>query len=185
MSRRKTDPLRPLTTDERVVLTQLSRSQSAPAAQVVRAQLLLKVAAGSGYQDAARSVGRRSGDPVAVLVARFNRQGLAALTPRHGGGRQPVYDARARTRILQEAQRTPTPQHDGTATWSLTTLQKALRRAPDGLPTVSTYTIWCVLHEAGYSFQRTRTWCPTGTALRKRQAGVVTVSDPDAEAKKS
>jgi hypothetical protein len=60
-----------------------------------------------------------------------------------------------------------------------------LRQAPDGLPTVSTYTLWCVLHEAGYSYQRTRTWCPTGVALRKRKAGAVTVTDPDAEPKKS
>jgi transposase len=185
MSRRQNDPLRPLTTDEQVALASLSRSQAAPAAQVVRAQLLLTVAAGSAYQDAARAVGRRSGDPVAALVARFNREGLAALVPRHGGGRRRRYDPQARTRILQEVQRQPTPQHDGTATWSLSTLQKVLRQAPDGWPTVSTYTIWCVLHEAGYSFQHSRTWCPTGTALRKRKAGVATVTDPDAESKKS
>ncbi len=185
MSRRKTDPLRPLTADEQEALAQVSRSQAAPAAQVVRAKLLLLVAGGSDYQQAARVVGRRSGDAVATLVARFNREGVAALAPRHGGGRQPVYDAQARTRILQEAQRTPTREHDGTATWSLSTLKKVLRRAPDGLPVVSTYTIWEVLHEAGYSYQRTRTWCPTGTALRKRKAGVATVTDPDAESKKS
>jgi len=185
MSRRQNDPLRPLTTDELASLIQSSRSQTAPAAQVVRAQLLLKVAAGSGYQDAARSVGRRSGDPVAVLVARFNREGLAALTPRHGGGRRQQYDAQARTRILREARRTPTPEHDGTATWSLATLRKVLRRAADGLPSVSTYTVWCVLHEAGYTYQQTRTWCPTGTALRERKAGVAAVTDPDAEPKKS
>jgi hypothetical protein len=64
-------------------------------------------------------------------------------------------------------------------------LRAALRRAEDGLPAVSTYTIWEVLYEAGYSFQRTRTWCPAGAALRKRKAGVVTVTDPDAGAKKS
>lgn len=185
MSRRKKDPLRPLSTAEQDALAQLSRSQTAPAAEVVRAQLLLKVAAGADYQDAARAVGRSSGDAVATLVARFNREGLAALTPRHGGGRRPRYDAQARTRILQEAQRTPTPEHDGTATWSLSTLKKVLRQAPDGLPAVSTYTLWNVLHEAGYTYQRTRTWCPTGTALRQRKAGVATVSDPDAEPKKS
>jgi transposase len=185
MSRRKVDPLRPLTADEQETLGQVSRSQTAPAAQVHRAKLLLLVAAGSAYQDAARAVGRRSGDAVATLVARFNREGLAALSPRHGGGRQPVYTAQDRTRILREVQRTPTPQKDGTATWSLTTLQQALRRAPDGLPRVSTYTIWCVLQEADYTFQRTRTWCPTGTAQRKRKAGVATVIDPDAEPKKS
>jgi transposase len=185
MSRRKNDPLRPLTADEQEALAQGSRSQTASAAQVTRAKLLLLVATGSGYQDAAGAVGRHSGDAVAALVARFNREGLAALAPRHGGGRQKVYDARARTRILTEAQRIPTPEHDGTATWSLSSLKKALRQAPDGLPSVSTYTLWNVLHEAGYSYQQTRTWCPTGTALRQRKAGVATVTDPDAEPKKS
>jgi len=185
MSRRKKAPLRPLTEDAQEALAQMSRSQTAPAAQVARAKLLLLVAAGSGYQDAARAIGRHSGDAVSTLVARFNREGLAALTPRHGGGRRQVYDERARTRILTEARRTPTPEHDGTATWSLSALKKVLRRAPDGFPSVSTYTLWEVLHEAGYSYQQTRTWCPTGTALRKRKAGVATVTDADAEPKKS
>ena len=81
--------------------------------------------------------------------------------------------------------RPPTPEADGTATWSLSTLQKALRSASDGLSTVSTYTLWQVLHGAGYSYQLTRTWCPTGTALRRRKAGAVVVTDPDAESKKS
>jgi len=185
MSRRPNDPLRPLTADEQKTLAAVSRSQAAPAAQVTRAHLLLLVAAGSGYQDAARAVGRRSGDAVATLVARFNREGRQALAPRHGGGRRPRYDAQARARILTEAQRTPTPEHDGTATWSLSLLKKTLRAAPDGLPRVSTLTLWQVLHEAGYSYQRTRTWCPTGTALRQRKAGVTTVTDPDAESKKN
>jgi hypothetical protein len=67
----------------------------------------------------------------------------------------------------------------------LTTLQRALRQAPDGLPQVSTDTIWCVLTEAGWSWQRTRTWCPTGTAERLRKRGRVRIKDPDAAAKKS
>jgi hypothetical protein len=53
------------------------------------------------------------------------------------------------------------------------------------LPAVSTFTIWRVLREAGFTFQRTRTWCPTGSAIRRRKAGVVTVTDPDAAPKKS
>ena len=67
----------------------------------------------------------------------------------------------------------------------MSTLQKALRTAPDGLPAVSTYTLWQVLHGAGYSHQLTRTWCPTGTALRRRKAGAAVVTDPDAGSKKS
>ena len=185
MSRRKKDPLRELTDPERQELNQLSRSQAAPAAEVTRAKILLAVARGDDYQDAARAVGRRSGDAVSHLVARFNAEGLAALTPRHGGGRRPTYGPEATGRIVAEAARAPTPEADGTATWSLSTLRRTLRAAPDGLPRVSTYTIRRALHESGASYQRTRTWCPTGKALRRRKAGSVVVTDPDSDAKKS
>jgi transposase len=185
MSRRKKDPLRELTDDERSSLEPLSRSQSAPAVEVARARILLAVARGDDYQAAARAAGRRSGDAVSHLVARFNAEGLDALAPRHAGGRTPDYDRAARERVLREVERPPTPEADGTATWSLTTLRTALRTAPDGLPRVSTYTLWRVLREAGYSHQRTRSWCPTGTALRRRKAGAAVVTDPDAAPKKS
>lgn len=145
----------------------------------------LAVARGDDYQTAAHSVGRRSGDAVSHLVVRFNAEGLAALTPRHGGGRVPLYDQAAAGRILKEVERTPTPEADGMATWSLSSLRATLRSAPDGLPAVSTYTLWRVLHEAGYSHQRTRSWCPTGSALRRRKAGTAVVVDPDAASKKS
>jgi transposase len=185
MSRRKKDPLRVLTVEEQQALTRLSRSQAAPAVEVTRAKLLLAVASGDDYQAAAHAVGRRSGDAVAHLVARFNHEGIAALTPRHGGGRRPTYGPEARGRIVAEAARAPTPEADGTATWSLSSLRRTLRAAPDGLPRVSTYTIRRVLHESGSSYQRTRTWCPTGKALRRRKAGPTVVVDPDAEPKKS
>ena len=123
---------------------------------------------------------RRSGDAVSHLVARFNAEGLAATSPRHGGGHPVVYGPAQRQRILAEVNRPPTPEADGTATWSLGTLRKALRSTPGGLPAVSTYTLWRVLHGAGYSHQQTRTWCPTGTALRRRKAGPAVVTDPDA-----
>jgi transposase len=185
MSRRQKDPLRELTEAEQEHLAQLSRSQVAPAVEVIRAKLLLAVADGDDYQDAARSVGRRSGDAVSHLVTRFNAEGLSALTPRHGGGRRSTYGPEARARIAAEAARTPTPEADGTATWSLATLQRALRAAPDGLPRVSTYTIREVLRESGASYQRTRAWCPTGSAVRRRKAGPAVVVDPDSDAKKS
>jgi transposase len=185
VSRRQLNPLRPLTEDERAVLTRLRRATAAPAAQVLRARLLLAVADGANYQDAAAVHGRKSGDAVATLVARFNQHGLDALPPRHGGGRRSRYDATARARILREVQRQPTPEQDGTATWSLNLLKKALRKAPDGLSKVSTFTIGQVLHEAGYTYQANRTWCPTGKVVRKRKTGLVTVTDPDTEPKKS
>lgn len=184
MTRRRLDPLRPLTRGERADLERLSRSQSAAAGAVVRARMLLAVAAGCSYVGAARTVGRRDGDAVTALVARFNCEGLTAVEPRHGGGPSPKYSASDRERILAEARRAPDRQRDGTATWSLTTLQRALRRAADGLPEVSTYTIWCVLHAADLSWQRDRSWCKTGVARRRRKHGEVEVHDPDAGAKK-
>src|SRR4051794_36236131 len=116
MSRRKKDPLRPLTDDEIAILTRVSRAQAEPAARVARAAMLLAVARGDDYQRAAASAGRRSGDAVSHLVARFNAEGTAALDPRHGGGQPRRYDQEATERILREARRQPTPEADGTAT---------------------------------------------------------------------
>ena len=185
MSRPPDHPLRPLSDTEREALAALSRSRSEPAEHVTRAKALVEVAAGATFSEAARRVGRKSGDAVCHLVARFNDEGLAALAPRTSTGRKPTYSDADRARILAEFQRTPDREADGTATWSLVTLRAALRRAPDGLPAISTQTILKVLHQAGYTWQRDRTWCPTGTAVRKRKAGRVTVTDPDAAPKKS
>lgn len=185
MPRPQKDPLRLLTTEEKVALERLRRAQTDPAACVARATALLAVAAGQSYTDAARAAGRKSGDAVAHLVTRFNRAGLAAIQPGHGGGQPKRYRAAEAARILREVHRAPDRDADGTGTWSLATLQRALRRAPDGLPTISTATIGCVLHDAGFSWQRDRSWCATGTVVRKRKAGVVTVTDPDAAPKKT
>src|SRR3954465_4427055 len=125
MSRRKKDPLRTLTDAERLALTQLSRSQAAPAVQVARATMLLAVAGGDDYQQAARAAGRRSGDAVSHLVTRFNVEGpgaapplrprfnvegLPALSPRQGGGQTRAYAHASRERVLREARREPTPE---------------------------------------------------------------------------
>jgi len=185
MTRQRIDPLRSLTDEEREVLTQISRATSEPAAHVARAKALLAVAEGKSYTAAAQAAGRRAGDAVSQLVKRFNREGVAAIAPRHGGGPEPLYGPAARARILREARRTPDRERDGTATWSLTTLQRALRQAPDGLPAISTYTIWVALHEAGFTWQASQTWCETGTVQRKRKSGVVQITDPDTEAKKT
>ncbi len=185
MTRRQKDPLRPLSAEEQTALERLARAQTEPASHVARAKALLAVAAGQSYSAAAQTAGRRSGDAVAHLVTRFNQHGLAAIVPGHGGGPPPTYSVAERTRILTEARRTPDRERDGTATWSLMTLRRALRTAPDGLPHVSTGTIRAVLIDAGWSWQRSRSWCDTGTVQRKRKSGSVTVIDPDAEAKKS
>lgn len=174
-----------MTADERVELERTARAGSERVDRAVRAKVLLAVADGARFTDAARAAGRRSGDAVAALVRRFNREGLAALDLRHGGGATVQYGPAERERILREVRRAPDRETDGTATWSLTTLQRALRTAEDGLPTVSTWMILDTLWAAGYSWQQSRTWCQTGVVVRQRKAGPVEVTDPDAAPKKS
>ena len=185
MTRRRKDPLRLLTQEERKLLEQIARAESEPASHVARAKALLAVAAGKTYGAAAQAAGRRSNDAVSQLVSRFNQEGLAALAPRHGGGPEIKYGAVEQARILAEVRRKPALERDGTATWSLSTLQRSLRQAEDGLSEVSTYTIWLVLQSNGFSWQKDGSWCETGKVLRKRKAGIVEVVDPDAIPKKS
>jgi transposase len=185
MPRQPKDPLRELSEKERNELGHISRASSLPAVQVIRAKLILAVAKGLSYSAAARSVGRRSDEAVSQLVSRFNREGMEALLPRHGGGPKPSYGEVEKARIVAEVKRQPERETDGSATWSLSLLQRRLRAAPDGLPNVSTYTIRQVLHEAGWRWQRDQSWCETGTVLRKRQGKIVAVTDPATEAKKT
>ena len=185
MTRRQKEPLRPLTIDEQQWLERIGRSHSDPASHVARAKILLAVAGGAGFTAAAQAVGRRSNDAVAQLVARFNCEGIEAIVPRHAGGQPPTYSPAERQRIVDEVQRQPDRDADATATWSLMTLRQALRSAPDGFSSVSTGTIRTVLREAGWTWQRSRSWCHTGRVIRRRKQGPVEVTDPDAEAKKA
>lgn len=185
MSRRREHPLRELTETERTELEHVARSSSAPAEPVRRAQLILMVEHGMDYLAAARQVGRRKGDGVSALVARFNMEGLDALIPGHGGGPPRRYGEAERERIVREIERQPTCTTDGTASWSLSTLQRALRSVPDGLPKVSRDTIRVVMLEQGYSWQQSRSWCKTGEVIRRRQAGSVVVQDEDSAVKKN
>ena len=184
MSRPPKHPLRSLTQDERTQIEALAHSRSAPADQLVRAKEILAVADGVDFTHAASEAGRHRYQAVAELVLRFNQEGMSAIYGHHGGGPALQYGQKEQERILQEFARTPDREKDQTATWSLTTLQRALRNAEDGLPHVSTYVILQVLHQAGYSWQQDRTWCDTGTVERKRKEGVVKVTDPNAVPKR-
>jgi transposase len=185
MTRRKREQLRQLSEDEQKWLERISRSQSEPVSHVVRAKQLLAVADGYSYTEAAQFAGIKSGDTTSSLIRRFNEVGLEALQPRHGGGSENKYGPNERERILKEFRRKPIPEMDGTATWSLKTLRSALHKASDGLPEVSEDTIRTVLLEHGYSWQQSRSWCETGTAVRKRKRGKVIVTDADTVAKKT
>ncbi len=176
------DPLRALSEQEEQELQRLVKATSERLDVVRRAKALLAVAAGQPFTEAAHEAGVKSGDGVGKLVKRFNEHGLAALSIAAGAGRKPTYTSEQQARILQEVQRTPDRREDGTATWSLSTLQQALRKT--GLPDIARETIRQVLHEAGYSYQHTRSWCRTGYALRKRKSGTVTTYDEQTPEKK-
>ncbi|HZK66323.1 MAG TPA: helix-turn-helix domain-containing protein [Chloroflexota bacterium] len=174
--------LRAMTAEEQAALQRLSKGRSERLDRVRWATALLVIARGEALAAAAREAGFRSGSAVTALVERFNQRGLGALSIAPGRGRRPTYDPTERAQIVATAQRPPDRKTDGTATWSLSTLERTLRR--DAFPRVGATTIRRVLEAAGSSYQKTRTWCPTGTAQRKRKAGVVTVVDPQTEEKR-
>ena len=173
--------LRQLTVEEVATLERIRDSGRERMDRIRRADVVLTAHQGWSTSVVAGCTGYSSRG-VDYLVARFNAVGLAALDVAAGRGRKRTYDERARVQIVATAQRAPDRREDGSATWSLSLLRRALQRA--GLLRISTTTIRRVLAEAGNSYQRTRTWCPTGTAIRKRKAGPVQVVDPLTEQKK-
>ena len=109
MSRRQKDPLRPLAREEQQWLERIARSAREPASHVIRAKQLLAVAAGQSYTKAAAGTGRKSGDAVSHLGARFNHEGLPAVVPGASSGRAPTYGVTEREQILAVARCPPDP----------------------------------------------------------------------------
>ena len=181
MGRRANESLRPLTKPEEQELQGTVKATSERVDTVRRAKALLAVAAGRTLSAAGQEAGL-SREGVSKVVKRFNQRGLDVLDIAAGRGRKPTYTSEQQARILAEVQRTPDRKEDQTATWSLMTLRQALRKT--ALPDIAAETIRQVLHEAGYSYQQTRTWCRTGYALRKRKSGTVTTYDEQTLEKK-
>ena len=182
MAQPQQEPLRALSEQEERELKRLAKATSERLDVVHRAKALVAVASGKPFTEAAHEAGLKSGDGVGKLVKRFNARGLAALSIAAGAGRKPTYTSAQHARIIAEVQREPDRKADQTATWSLMLLRGALRKT--GLPHIAKETIRQVLHEHGYSFQRTRTWCRTGYAERKRKSGTVTTYDEQTPEKK-
>lgn len=97
MGKPRKEQLRELAETERAALQRIVRASSERVDRVRRARALLTVAAGASFAAAAREAGLHSGTAVANLVARFNRQGLAALSIASGRGRKPTYEFTAWT----------------------------------------------------------------------------------------
>jgi hypothetical protein len=100
----------------------------------------------SGWRDGIEA-GDQSGDRVSQFVELFNQQWLAARRLAGGRGHKAQYTTAQRDRTLTDWQRVPDRQADGAATWSLKTLERALRR--EALPRVRASTIRAVLLAAG------------------------------------
>jgi transposase len=181
MGRPRKEELRELKEEEQQELKRVVKATSERVDTVKRAKALLAVAAGATLTAAGQQAAL-SREAVAQMVMRFNRRGLAVLEIAAGRGRKPTYTSQQRARVLAEVQREPDREKDQTATWSLMLLRDALRKTD--LPQIAAETIREVLHEAGYSYQRTRTWCRTGYALRVRKSGTVTVYDLETPEKK-
>ena len=119
MVRPQKAPLRGLSEPEEQELQRLVKATSERLDVVRRAKVLLAVAAGQSWTLAAHEAGLKSGDGVGKLMKRFNEHGLGALSIAAGAGRKPTYTSKQHARILQEVQRVPDRQEDGTANWSL------------------------------------------------------------------
>ena len=146
MGRQPNQPLRRLTEPEKAEMTRIAASRVERVERIRRSRALLAVDDGQSFTDAARTARMRSSSGVAALVQRFHQRGIAALDTLPGAGRHRMYGEAEKRLILLEVER----EINRSPVWSLSSLQEALRRAPDGTPKVSAKTIGQVLREAGY-----------------------------------
>jgi transposase len=117
--------LRPLTTDERRELGRLARSRTEEARLVVRAKIVLGLAAGERpYQVADRvGVGRMA---AYEWLHRFNAEGLKGLTDHPRPGRPHTYTAEQRAEVVAAALTRPEDLGLPFASWTLDRLQAYL-----------------------------------------------------------
>jgi len=181
MGRPVKEGLRSFSKPEEQELQRVVKATSERIDSVRRAKALLAVAAGKSRTQASQEAGL-SREAVTQVVKGFNQRGLDILSIAAGRGRKLSYTSEQQARIVAELQREPNRKADQTATWSLMTLRAALRKTD--LPEIAAETIRQVLHEAGYSYQCTRSWVRTGYAIRKRKSGTVTTYDPQTPEKK-
>ena len=117
--------LRKLTTEEREKLERLARSRTEEARLVVRAKIVLGLAAGERpYQVADRvGVGRAA---AYEWLHRFNAEGLKGLTDHPRPGRPPTYTAEQRAEVIAAALTRPEDLGMPFASWTLDRLQAYL-----------------------------------------------------------
>lgn len=93
---------------------------------------------------------------VREVIHAFNAQGFAALDPKWSGGRPAKFGPVARQLICRIARATPNALGQPFTTWSLTKLVSYLAERHRLI--VSAETARRILHKAGITWQRTKTW---------------------------
>ena len=169
MGRHQKRPLRPITEQEAQELRRIASSKLEKVERIRRARAVLAVAEGSSFTQAARAARMRSSSGVAAIVHRFHERGMGALDTIPGAGRNPVYSSAQRQLILEEVQR----EMVRSPLWSLSSLEKALKRSSNGAPKVSAKTIGQVLRDAGYAWvPDSHAWVRSGNGLDGHAMGL-------------
>ena len=157
---------------------------SAPAAEVQRRPPLLPIVAGASYTAAARLVGHSHNQTISAWVSRFNREGLSAVPRTMAAGRGSAMALRRSSASWPSGR-----VHPSADRWHrhLVVEPAAEGSAPSPGGPAAGQPVHHRAHPARgrLSWQKSRTWCETGVALRNRKHGMVRVSDPDAAVKKS
>ena len=147
--------LRKLTTEERTELERLARSRTEEARLVVRAKIVLGLAAGERpYQVADRvGVGRMA---AYEWLHRFNAEGLKGLTDHPRPGRPPTYTAEQRAEVIAAALTRPEDLGMPFASWTLDRLAAYLSEHK-GIPIKRTR-IDEILIAEGLRWRKQETW---------------------------
>jgi transposase len=147
---------RRLTDQEGRRLQQIVRRGKHGSIRVRRAMIIMASASGTPVTAIARLVAADE-DTVRGVVHAFNAKGLAALDPRWAGGRPRLISDDDIDRIVEAATTRPEKLGLPFTRWSLRKLAGYLAGAPRPV-VIGRERLRQLLHVAGISFQRTRTW---------------------------
>ncbi len=121
-----------------------------------RAQILLASASGMSAPQIAAVV-RSDENQVRRVIHEFNTLGMESLRPFVGGGRPRMIDQPTRDRVVAIALACPRCYGEPLGRWSLRRLRRYLPRRRI-VRQLSVEGLRQILHAAGVSWQRTRTW---------------------------
>jgi transposase len=147
--------LRPLTAEEKRVITKLSRSQTASARLVERAKILQLGSEGQNVQQIARSLDIHE-KTVRKWFKRFEHVGLAGLEDAPRAGAPSRYTPENKARVLQVARTRPSELGLPFGSWTFERLASYVKEQL-GLHMKKTR-IFEILQEEGLRWRKQETW---------------------------